>query len=393
MKLHIFGLAASLSLPAVPLYANPQGVTDTSVKLGSHTDLSGPLAIGGVPSTMASQIRFEVQNAAGGVHGRQIELVVEDTQYQVPLAVRATNKLVQNDRVFALFHSVGTQQSLATMPITDRVGIPYIFPLTAAASMAEPLHPLHFSYFVTYADQARGAIRYFHGKEGFSTLCMQTHSTEYGEENRRGMQAIAEELGIEVKLVGTHKPTDSEFAGAATAIKNAGCEFVYLGTTIRDTIAFYMALRQLGYEGTVASNMLPFLPMVPQAGGGAMEGLNVVTPMGAVDWSTGPDERKAFRDEYMRRAGEEPSVYALYGWLAADLTIKALENAGPDLTVESFTRGIEQIQGYQDPFGGPTITFGPDDHFGGDELMLYVVKDGKWELVEQSVDFRSGSDG
>jgi len=393
MKLQIFGLAAALSLSAAPLYANPQGVTDTSVKFGSHTDLSGPLAIGGAPSTMASQIRFDAQNAAGGVHGRQIELVVEDTQYQVPLAVRATNKLVQNDRVFALFHSVGTQQSLATMPITDRAGVPYVFPLTAAASMAEPLHPLHFSYFVTYANQARGAIRYFHGKEGFSTMCMQTHSTEYGEENRRGMEAIAEELGIEVKLVGTHKPTDSEFAGAATAIKNAGCEFVYLGTTVRDSMAFYMSLRQLGFEGTVASNMLPFLPMVPQAGGGAMEGLYVVTPMGAVDWSTGPDERREFRDEFVRRAGEEPSVYALYGWLAADLTIKALENAGPDLTVESFTKGIEQIQGYQDPFGGPTITFGPDDHFGGDELMLYVVKDGKWELVEQSVDFRSGNDG
>lgn len=192
-----------------------------------------------------------------------------------------------------------------------------------------------------------------------------------------------------------HKVDDRFFPRLSihTGIVQWSCELVYLGTTIRDTIAFYMALRQLGYEGTVASNMLPFLPMVPQAGGGGMEGLNVVTPMGAVDWSTGPDERKAFRDEYMRRAGEEPSVYPLHGWLAAGLTIKALENAGPDLTVEGFNRGIEQIQGYQDPFGGPPITFGPDDHFGGDELMLYVVKDGKWELVEQSVDFRPGSDG
>lgn len=386
-------VSAAILLSATPLLANPQGVTDTSVKFGSHTDLSGPLAIGGVPATTASQIRFDAANAAGGVHGRQIELIVEDAQYQVPLAVRATNKLVQNDRVFALFHSVGTQQGLATMPITDRAGIPFIFPLTAAAAMAEPLHPLHFSYFVTYADQARGAIRYFHEKEGFSSLCMQTHSTEYGEENRRGMEAIAAELGIEVKLVGTHKPTDTEFAGSATAIKNAGCEFVYLGTTIRDTIAIYATLRQLGFEGTVASNMLPFLPMVPQAAGGAMEGLNVVTPMGAVDWTTGPEERKAFHDEYMKRRGEEPSVYALYGWLAADLTIKALENAGRDLTVESFTRGIQEIRDYQDPFGGPTISFGPEKHFGGDRLLLYTIKDGKWELVEQDLEFRSNRDG
>ena len=387
MKMTLLGLATVLSLSTTPLLAQTQGVTDTTVKFGSHTDLSGPLAIGGAPATVASQIRFDEANAAGGVHGRMIELVVEDTQYQVPLAVRATNKLVQSDKVFALFHSVGTQQGLATMPITDKAGIPYIFPLTAAAAMAEPLNPLHFSYFVTYANQASGAIRYFHEKEKFSSLCMQTHSTEYGDENRRGMEAVTSELGIEVKLVGTHKPTDTEFAGAATAIKNAGCDFVYLGTTIKDTIALYATLRKLGYEGTIAANMLPFLPMVPAAGGGAMEGLQVVTPMGAVDWTSGPPERKAFFDEYMKRQNEEPSVYAIYGWLAADLAVKALENAGPDLTVESFTKGIEQIKGYQDPFGGPTISFGPEKHFGGDKLLLYAVKDGKWELVEQNLEF------
>ena len=97
MKRQLFGLMAALSLSTTPLLAETQGVTDTSVKLGSHTDLSGPLAIGGAPATLAAQIRFAAANAAGGVHGRQIELIVEDTQYQVPLAVRATNKLVQND--------------------------------------------------------------------------------------------------------------------------------------------------------------------------------------------------------------------------------------------------------------------------------------------------------
>lgn len=393
MKRLLFGLATALAITTAPVFAQTQGVTDTTVRLGSHTDLSGPLAIGGVPATEAAKIRFDQANAAGGVHGRKIELLVEDTQYQVPLAVRATNKMVQNDKVFAMFHAVGTQQGMATIPITDRAGIPYIFPLTAAKSMADPLHPLHFSYFVTYADQARGAIRYFHDKEKFGSLCMQTHSTEYGEENRAGMEAVAKELGIEVKLVGTHKPTDSEFAGAATAIKNAGCEFVYLGTTIKDTIALYATLRKLGYEGTIASNMLPFLPIVPQAAGGAMEGLHVVTPMGAVDWESGPAERKAFYDEYRKRKNEEPSVYALYGWLAADLTVKALENAGTDLTVESFTKGIEQIQGYQDIFGGPTISFSAEKHFGGDRLLLYAVKDGKWELVEDNVEFQAANGG
>lgn len=393
MRMRTLGLLTALALSTAPAMADAQGVSDTTVLLGSPTDLSGPQALGGVAATLAAQIRFDAANAAGGVHGRKIELIVEDAQYQVPLAVRAANKLVQNDKVFALFNAAGTQQGMAMMPVSDRAGIPYIFPLTAAASMAEPLHPLHFSYFVHYADQARGAVRYFHEKEKFSSLCMQTHSTEYGEENRRGIEDIAQELGIEIKLVGTHRPTDTEFAGAAAAIKNAGCEFVYLGASFRDTIALYTTLRHLGYEGTIASNMLPFHPAVPQAGGGAMDGLYVVSPMGNVDWASGPAERKAFHDEYTRRKGEEPPVYALFGWVAADLTVKALENAGPDLTVDRFVAGIEQITDYQDPFGGPTLSFGPDKHFGGNTLLLYVARGGKWEPVEQDVRFRAGSGG
>jgi len=271
--------------------------------------------------------------------------------------------------------------------------VPYLFPLTAAKSMADPLHPTHFSAFVTYADQARGAIKYFHAKAPFETLCMQTHSTEYGEENRHGVEEIAEELGIEVKYVGTHKPTDSEFAGAATAIKNENCDFVYLGTTIKDTIAIYVTLRKLGYEGPIVSNMLPFLPIVPQAAGGAMEGLYVSTPMFSVDWTAGPPERKEFYDAYVAKMGEDPSVYATAGWLAADLLIEGLQNAGPDLTPESLTAGLEQIQNYQDPFGGPQMSFGPEKHFGPDSLKLYQAQGGEWVLVEDHLEYLDSPGG
>ena len=61
-----------------------QGVSDTEIVLGSHTDLSGPVAIWGVGGTNGARLRFDAANAAGGVHGRQIRFVVEDTSYQCP---------------------------------------------------------------------------------------------------------------------------------------------------------------------------------------------------------------------------------------------------------------------------------------------------------------------
>ena len=66
-----------------------RGVTDTEIVLGSHNDLSGPTALLGVAAINGARMRFDEANAAGGVHGRTIRLVVEDAGYQVPRAIQA----------------------------------------------------------------------------------------------------------------------------------------------------------------------------------------------------------------------------------------------------------------------------------------------------------------
>ena len=84
------------------------GVTDTEIVLGSGSDFSGPTAIWGVGATNAARLRFAQANEAGGVWGRKIRYVVEDTSYQVPKAISAANKLINRDEVLALLLSVGT---------------------------------------------------------------------------------------------------------------------------------------------------------------------------------------------------------------------------------------------------------------------------------------------
>ena len=81
----------------------PRGVTADTITIGSHTDLSGGLAVWGVAMINGIRMRFEDVNAAGGIHGRKIEFVVEDNQYQVPMAVKATNKLINVDKIFLCF--------------------------------------------------------------------------------------------------------------------------------------------------------------------------------------------------------------------------------------------------------------------------------------------------
>ena len=136
----------------------PRGVTDDTILIGTHTDLSGVLAIWGVPATNGQRMRYEEANAEGGIHGRKIQLIAEDTQYQMPMAVKATNKLLNLDNIFLMVGAMGTPMNIALMPRMFAANVPSLFPITAAVQMYEPLHPMKFSYFVSYRDQIRGGM-------------------------------------------------------------------------------------------------------------------------------------------------------------------------------------------------------------------------------------------
>lgn len=377
--------ALVLAMGATLAQAQTKGVTEDAVTLGMISDLSGPLAIWGVPGTNGATMRFDEANAAGGLHGRQIDFKVEDTQYQVPLAIRATNRLVERDNVFAMLLSVGTAQSLASFEVTDRAGVPNLFPMTGALAMAEPYHPLHIAYMTSYRDQAAAAIKHFHDADQINRICLQTQASEYGEEVTTGVELAVQELGLELVHIGTHRTAETEFAGAATALRNANCDLVYLGTTGRDTIALYVTLRQLGVQAPIVGNMVSYLPVVAQAADGAMEGFYVVSPLVNADWEDGDTFRTAFRATYVERFKEEPAVQAQYGYVAADLVVRALDAAGPDLTVDSFMAAVEGLTDIADPFGGPSVSFSKEKRFGVDGLALIQVQNKDWTVLEREL--------
>lgn len=387
MKLKTITLAAAMIAMASTAMAETQGVTDNKIIVGSHSDLSGPLAIGGVPATNGLKMRFDEVNAAGGIHGRMIEFLVEDAQYQVPLAVRATNKLVKKDKIFAMIMGTGTPQNLAAMTVLDKAGIPNLFPLTGAGSMYKPLHPTHFSIYVSYQDQAAGALSYFHRKMAVKNICIQSVASDYGQEIVEGVKETAKKLGINISLHGTHKVTETDFAGAATAIKNSGCELLMLGTTIKDTITLYGTLRKLGWDKPIVGNMVPYLQLIAEAGNGVTEGLYLVSPYRIADFEDGDEWRAKFLATYKKRFGKHPNVFAQAGYIAGDLFVKAVEAVGANLTVESLIAAIENIQNYQDPFGGPKLSFSASKHGGGDALVLVQNQSKVWIILEDDLPY------
>ena len=130
-------------LAAAPALAQ-QGVTANEIVIGTAQDLSGPIVILSKPAVNGMRMRIDEVNAAGGVNGRKLRLVVEDHGYDPKKAVLAAQKMVQQDKIFAALGSIGTPTAMAAMPIYLDAKVAHLFPLTGARQMFEPLHDLKY---------------------------------------------------------------------------------------------------------------------------------------------------------------------------------------------------------------------------------------------------------
>jgi branched-chain amino acid transport system substrate-binding protein len=382
-------LLGAVALAAVAAgQTETRGVTKSEIVLGMHTDLSGPAATYGVSSSNAVKMRFDDINAAGGIHGRKIRLVVEDTQYQVPRAVQAGNKLISRDRIFAMVAGLGTPMNNALFKDQFEAGVPNLFPLSAARSMFEPFHKLKFYGAATYVDQVRAGINYFATKKGKKALCAMYQDTDFGKEVMDGVQVQADKMKLKIAETVTHKPTDQDFTAQITKLKAAGCDLVVLGTIVRDSIVPYATARKIGWTdvdflGSAATYDL----FVAGAQGGVTEGLYA---MGLTDMpyrDTLSPKAQDWYDKYKDRFKTDPNIGAIYGHVAADLTVVALEKAGPNLTLDSFIKALESIKGYRDIFNGPEVNFGPDKRQGANSSFLAVVKGGRWVRLTDPLTF------
>jgi len=365
-----------------------RGVTPTEIVLGMHTDLSGPAATYGVSSSNAVKMRFDEANERGGIHGRKLKLIIEDTQYQVPRAVQAGTKLINRDKIFAMVAPLGTPMNNALFKDQFEAGVPNLFPLSAARSMYEPFHRLKFYGAASYVDQIRAGIQYFVSKKGKKALCAMYQDTDFGKEVLDGVHLQAEKLKLRVVETVTHKPTDQDFTAQIAKLKGAGCDLVALGTIVRDSIVPYATARKIGWTdvdflGSAASYDL----FVAAAQGGVTEGLFA---MGLTDMpyrDTLSPGAQGWFDRYKDKYKTDPNIGAVYGHVAADLTVTGLDKAGKDLNLDTLVKGLEAIHGYRDIFNGPEVNFAANKHQGASSSFLAVVKGGRWVRLTDPLTF------
>ena len=374
-------LLAVAAFAATPALAG-QGVSDTEVVIGSVSDLSGPFAAFGAPSIKAAQMHFNAVNAAGGVHGRKIRFVVEDSSYQMPKALQGYNKLVNRDKVFAMLLSLGTPMNLAGFKLTTPKNIPNIFPMSSARQMlSEPVR-LRFAGGGFYYDQLRQAARYMARTHGVSKLCTMYIPTDFGKEIKAGLvDEAAADAALTYVSETAHKLDEADFVGSLQKLKAAGCQMIGLALGIRQTITVLGTAKKLGladikFVGSAGA----FHTVIAKVPGGVTEGFYAAAGWSDLAARADRKEAAAFIAAYKKAHGQFPGTGALLGYAGAVSFTMALEKAGRALDVDSFLEAMESLD-YYDPYLDAQVSYSADDHQGTDSMVLSVVEGGRWKEV------------
>jgi branched-chain amino acid transport system substrate-binding protein len=375
----VFGLA--LALPAA---AETRGVTDSEILIGTYTDLSGVTAMWGVNNSNSWRMAFDEANDKGGVNGRKIKYIVEDNQYQIPRSVQAANKLINRDGVFVMVGNGGTPMNNAVMPEQIAKGVPNMFPLTSARSMYEPFHHLKFGLAASYYDQMRSGVKVFVEQHHSKAVCGMSQDTDFGRDVMDGARDQLKAMSMSLIAETLHKPTDTDFSASVARLKDANCDLILLGTITRDTIQIVSAVRKIGWNVEMLGQAASYEEAVAEVPGGVTEGFYSMTPVLFVAASDPNPTVKTFAEKYKSRFGKEPNFAAQLGYTAGQLVVLGLQNAGKDLTTDSFVAGMEKIKDWHDIFGSPPMSFSATKHQGSNESFLCVVKAGKWVPVSTS---------
>jgi branched-chain amino acid transport system substrate-binding protein len=338
IRLHVLVVAfvSAIGITAAAAEAM-HGVTDTEILVGTVTDLSGVTAIQGVNNANAIRLLFDEANAKGGINGRKIRYIVEDSQYQVPRAVQAMNKLLNNDKVFMTLQDGGTPMNNATWPMAIEKDTPKLLPLTAARSMYEPYHRLKFSQTSSYVDQMRAGIKYFVEQRGKKAICVMYQDTDFGKDVLAGVTLQAEAENFKITATTAHKPTDTDFTAAVTKLREAKCDLIALGTIVRDSTIIISTVKKVGWDVDMLGQAASYDTAVATAPGGTGEGFYSMTP---TLYAYPDDPRPAVRDlmaRYRAKYGIDMNYIGQTGVSVAQIALEALQRAGRSLQWKACT--------------------------------------------------------
>jgi ABC-type branched-subunit amino acid transport system substrate-binding protein len=362
--------AAALGLAATGAQAVDAGITDSEIRLGASAVLTGPLAPQILAHGTGAQLYFDSVNAGGGVNGRKIVYTRVDDGFNVPQSVENSKKMIQDDKVFALFLPTGTDQTIALLPLATETKTIVFGPVSGATTLRETPNRYLFHVRASYSDEAQRIVKQL-GQLGTAKVAMVYQNDSFGKTLLAEIKRAADTLKLApITEVGID-PTKPDFQAAAAQLNKVGAQAVIMGTASgvmsNQTKALYATpLRPTIYGFSLANVDALNRELGPQA-----RGIVIAQIMPSIRNPT-----TAIVTEYLgllrsKDAQAKPSSAQFEGFVHAKLLVHGLRAAGPKLTTESFIKGMESLGEVR--YEKFTARYTPQSHNGSNYVELAIV--------------------
>lgn len=371
--LHVALLAGCVG----PAWAEP-GVSKDAITVGAYDGLTGPIPLTGAQMQTGWQTAVDELNAAGGINGRRVRLLIEDDQYEPSRAVAAARKLVERDDVF-LMTGLGTPTTTVVARYLERAGVPLLFPMGASASQLNQagLKGLFMAH-PAYSSQSEAVIGWMIDQGGVKVPCQINQVDPAGEDHSAGYRRAVEKRGLPAIIEGTERGT-MDFSAAVLKAKGAGCDMVYTGMPLESSARVVTAADRLGWHPK-------FVGFTTQADASLIRLLGPLAEgFHAAEITLPADGGSAVVADFVAQLkkahpGTPPTFFISYAYASMMLIAKAIRETPEPLTRKGV---IATLEGWREADGGllGPISFSPADHDGKKSLYIVEVQGGRWRKV------------
>lgn len=354
------------------------GVTATEVTIGMCNALTGPAAALGTGMKKGSMVYFDKVNKAGGVNGRKIKVISYDDGYEPKNTVEQTRKLIQDDKVFALFGYVGTPTSSAVMPLINEAKIPFWAPFTGAEFLRSPVNRFIFNVRGSYFDEAETQVQYLTEKRGIKKIAIFYQNDAYGLAVKGGIVKALKKRNLDLAGEGTYERNTEEVSAALAALRKANPDAVSMVGTYKAMAAFIKKAKAEGFNPVFLNVSFVGTAALVKELGGAGDGTIVTQVMPSPKDASIPLVAQYRAD--MKAAGHTELDYTdLEGYIDAVVFAEALKKAGPNVTRDAF---IAAAEGLNATIGGLVFKFTATDHHAFERIYLTRIAGNQVEAVK-----------
>ena len=376
--------AGTSTLIAGPALAQApvQGVTATEIVLGSHLDLSGPVAADMPKLRAGMQMRLDEANAAGGINGRKFRLIVEDNGSQPQMAVRAVTKLVQQDQVFAIINAFGSGPNAATIKRAIDANVMVFAPWGASAVFRKISgnSPLLITTVPNYDGAMATGLTWALETFKSSKVGYIYQEGPFGELIGAGVKKALGAKTLATVAEASYKPGDLDFSSHVARMKAAGADLIVAATLTRETVGIIAEAKKIGWSDIKVLTATPGRTSnVTRLGGAAIDGL-----YGVGSWTvpSADDARplvKSFFANLKSQHNFDPDENAMLAYAYTDIFVRAVEAAGKDLTPQAVATAMAGIKSSHPIFYDEKSFTG--GHLVPETVRVEQAKGGTWVPV------------